>query len=179
VLHNSNFQGDNELMHTAIHEYAHHLQFTGSPVPVSHRAHTVRFWSLIHSLVHDAEAQGIYTSPFDAVEECAELTRRIKEKFLGVNGGLKELVRLLIQAHKLRAKRRAEKALRSGMSPDRVKEAPGAADRPAPAADREDRRALEGNGGVSTGPAPTRRRGPPRSRAALPEADEVPAITAG
>lgn len=107
VLHNKNFLGDNELMYTAIHEYAHHLHFTGSPVPVSTRAHTGKFWSLFHSLLYEAERQDIYTNPFAGIEELEDLTFRIREKILAVNGELmKELGELLIQAQKLCEKHR-------------------------------------------------------------------------
>ena len=107
VLHNRNFQTDNELMYTAIHEYAHHLQFTSSPVPVSSRAHTVRFWSLFHGLLDDAEEMGLYRNPFDTIAELEELTREIKERFLGVNGQLmKDLGHLLLRANELCEKHR-------------------------------------------------------------------------
>jgi hypothetical protein len=102
VLHNQNFNGDNELMYTAIHEYAHHLQFTDSPVPISIRTHTGDFWSLFHGLLYDAERLGLYSNPFEAIQDFEELTRRIREKILSVNGELmKELGELLIQAQKL------------------------------------------------------------------------------
>lgn len=102
VLHNKNFLSDNELMYTAIHEYAHHLQFTSSPVPVSTRTHTGEFWSLFHELLYEAERLGIYRNPFSAIEEFEELTRQIRERVLSVNGELmKELGGLLIQAQKL------------------------------------------------------------------------------
>ena len=102
VLHNKNFNSDNELMYIAIHEYAHHLQFTSSPVPISIKAHTGEFWSLFHGLLYDAERQGIYSNPFEVIEDFDELTRRIREKILSVNGELmKELGDLLIQAQKL------------------------------------------------------------------------------
>ena len=102
VLHNENFQSDNELMYTAIHEYAHHLQFTASPVPISMRTHTGEFWSLFHGLLYDAERLGLYSNPFEQIEDFEELTRRIRDKILSVNGELmKELGELLIQAQKL------------------------------------------------------------------------------
>jgi hypothetical protein len=102
VLHNKNFQSDNELMYTAIHEYSHHLQFTASPVPISIRSHTGEFWSLFHGLLYDAERLGLYSNPFEAIHDFEELTRRIREKILAVNGELmKELGELLIQAQKL------------------------------------------------------------------------------
>jgi len=102
VLHNQNFRSDNELMYTAIHEYAHHLQFTASPVPISIRTHTGEFWSLFHGLLYDAERLGLYSNPFEEIEDFEELTRRIREKILSANGELmKELGELLIQAQKL------------------------------------------------------------------------------
>jgi hypothetical protein len=109
VLHNRNFRSDNELMHTAIHEYAHHLQFSESPLPISSRAHTVHFWSLFHSLLSDAEKLGVYQNPYEAIGELAELTRRIKEQFLGVNGQLmKEMGKLLVEAQALCEKHRVD-----------------------------------------------------------------------
>jgi len=109
VLHNHNFENDNELMYTAIHEYAHHLQFSESPVPVSNRAHTVHFWSLFHGLLADAERMGIYRNPVETIDELADMTRRIKEKFLGVNGQLmKEMGKLLIEAQALCEKHRVD-----------------------------------------------------------------------
>jgi hypothetical protein len=107
VLHNKNFENDDELMYTAIHEYAHHLHFTGAPVPISARSHTAEFWSLFHGLLYDAERLGVYRNPFGAIEELDELARRIRDKVLLVNGELmKELGELLIRAQKLCEKHR-------------------------------------------------------------------------
>ena len=39
IIHNRNFTGDSPLMYTAIHEFAHHIQFTTAPSPVSCRSH--------------------------------------------------------------------------------------------------------------------------------------------
>jgi hypothetical protein len=102
LLHNRNFTTDNELMYTAIHEYAHHIQFTTSATPISVRAHTTAFWSLFHSLLFDAERKGVYVNPFEGIEEFKALTREIKEKFIAVSGALmKDLGKLLIRAHEL------------------------------------------------------------------------------
>jgi hypothetical protein len=102
ILHTGNFTSDDELLYTAIHEYAHHLQFTGSAVPVSAKAHTTAFWSLFHELLFEAERTGLYRSPFEGIPEFVELTREIREKFLATSGSLmKELGRLLVQAHAL------------------------------------------------------------------------------
>ena len=43
IIHNENFANDNALIYTAIHEFAHHLHFTGSAAPTSCRAHTEPF----------------------------------------------------------------------------------------------------------------------------------------
>jgi hypothetical protein len=102
ILHNKNFSGDNELMYTAIHEYAHHIQFTTAAAPISVRAHTTAFWSLFHSLLFEAEARGVYVNPFESLEDFRALTAEIKEKFIAVNGSLmKQLGALLIKAHEL------------------------------------------------------------------------------
>jgi hypothetical protein len=102
ILHNKNFKGDNELLYTAIHEYAHHIQFTTAAAPISVRTHTTAFWSIFHTLLFEAEEKGVYRNPFEGNEEFRVLTREIKEKFISVSGSLmKELGRLLIKAHEL------------------------------------------------------------------------------
>jgi hypothetical protein len=102
IIHNRNFKNDNEMMYTAIHEYAHHIQFTTSAVPISVRAHTTAYWNLLHTLLFEAEEQGLYENPFERIGEFRTLTRQIREKFLATSGSLmKELGGLLIQAHAL------------------------------------------------------------------------------
>ncbi len=102
IIHNRNFKNDNELMYTAIHEYAHHIQFTTAASPVSVRTHTTAFWNLLHTLLFEAEEKGIYRNPFEHIEEFRSLTRRIKEKFLTGSGSMmKELGGLLLEAHDL------------------------------------------------------------------------------
>lgn len=102
IIHNKNFKNDNEMMYTAIHEYAHHIQFTTSMKPISARTHTTAFWNLLHTLLIEAEQKELYTNPFDSIEEFRELTRKIKEKCLAGSGELmKELGKLLVEAHGL------------------------------------------------------------------------------
>jgi hypothetical protein len=102
IIHNKNFKNDNEMMYTAIHEYAHHLQFTTSVTPVSVRTHTTAFWNLLHTLLFEAEEKGIYSNPFEAIEEFRALTGQIRSRFLEGSGTLmKELGKLLVQAHEL------------------------------------------------------------------------------
>jgi hypothetical protein len=102
IIHNRNFKNDNEMMYTAIHEYAHHIQFTTASTPISVRTHTTAFWNLLHTLLFEAEAKGIYRNPFDSIDEFTALTRKIKEKCLAGSGTLmKELGALLVEAHTL------------------------------------------------------------------------------
>jgi hypothetical protein len=102
IIHNKNFKNDNEMMYTAIHEYAHHIQFTTAAAPVSARTHTTAFWNLLHTLLFEAEAKGIYANPFETMDDFRALTRQIREKFLTQSGSLmKDLGRLLIEAHTL------------------------------------------------------------------------------
>ena len=108
ILHNRNFTTENELVYTALHEYAHHLQFSTPPLPRSARTHTIRFWSLFHGLLSDAERGGLYRSPFDEIEDFRKLTARIKERIIAENGALmKELGRLLGEAQELCEKHHA------------------------------------------------------------------------
>jgi hypothetical protein len=108
ILHNRNFTTDDELVYTALHEYAHHLQFCTPPLPRSARTHTIRFWSLFHGLLADAERAGLYRSPFEQIEDFRRLTARIKEKIIAPNGALmKELGRLLAEAQALCEKHHA------------------------------------------------------------------------
>src|SRR5208282_1769887 len=102
IIHNRNFKNDNELLYTAIHEYAHHLQFTTSATPISVRTHTTAFWNLLHTLLFEAEEKGIYINPFENIEEFRALTREIRTRCLEGSGALmKELGKLLVQAHEL------------------------------------------------------------------------------
>ncbi|HUV08580.1 MAG TPA: hypothetical protein VMX75_12670 [Spirochaetia bacterium] len=102
ILHTGNFNSDGELLYTAIHEFAHHIQFTSTPVPVSIRSHTNQFWSLFHSLLYKAEEMGLYRSVFEQNPEFVSLTARIRQEFLEAGGSLmKELGRLLLTARSL------------------------------------------------------------------------------
>lgn len=99
LIHNKNFQDDNALIYTAIHEYAHHVHFSTYPEEVTRRAHTNRFWDLFHSLLFKAEGKGLYKNLFDEDPDFVKLTTRIRVDYLEKNGTLmKEFGRLLIEA---------------------------------------------------------------------------------
>lgn len=108
IIHNRNFEDDNSLMYTAIHEFAHHVHFTTSPVPVGNRAHTIEFRRILHELLNRAEDREIYYSPFTHDPEFMGLTYRIRNQFLRENGQLmKEFGALLAEAHRLCEQRNA------------------------------------------------------------------------
>ncbi|QEN07597.1 hypothetical protein EXM22_06195 [Oceanispirochaeta crateris] len=99
IIHNKNFTDDNALVYTAIHEFAHHVQFTQHEGEVTMRSHTVLFWDIFHRLLKKAEELGIYINVFEEDSRFMNLTTEIKEKFLSVNGKvMKDFGKLLIQA---------------------------------------------------------------------------------
>ncbi|MDR0448628.1 MAG: hypothetical protein LBH07_08155 [Treponema sp.] len=116
VLHNRNFSGDstgeNLLIYTAIHEYAHHLHACARGGTLSARAHTCEFWAIFHELLEKAEEKKIYKNVFlnndasgngnsDSLK-LEKLTALIKRRFLEENGSLlKEFGKLLLNANDL------------------------------------------------------------------------------
>jgi len=99
IIHNRNTDDENAIIYTAIHEFAHHVHITTSAVPVSRRAHTVQFWSILHELLETAERKGLYNNKFKTIADFKELTAEMKEKYLIKNGRLmKDFGRLLLKA---------------------------------------------------------------------------------
>jgi hypothetical protein len=108
IIHNRNFDNENALLYTAIHEFAHHVHFTTSAVPVGPRSHTLEFRSILHRLLERAESLQVYVNPFDGDTEFAALTERIRTRFLSENGRLmKEFGAALLEADALCRKRGA------------------------------------------------------------------------
>ncbi|MCL2410718.1 MAG: hypothetical protein FWC97_03650 [Treponema sp.] len=106
IIHNRNFQpdetGQNLLLYTAIHEYAHHLHACARGGTLAPRAHNSQFWAIFHELLEKAEAKKIYVDVFNASPELLKLTGVIKEKYLKNNGQLvKEMGKHLLTAHDL------------------------------------------------------------------------------
>jgi len=102
IIHNKNMQNENALLYTAVHEFAHHIQFTESPTPISARCHTAAFRSIFHSLLFLAEKQGLYQNIFDTLPEFRELTEKIRREYLGAHGSLvRELGEVLTRAMEL------------------------------------------------------------------------------
>lgn len=102
ILHNRNFESDNELMYTAVHEFAHHVHFTRSAVPVGSRPHTIEFRRILHELLERAESMGIYHNTFATDPEFVALTNRIRTQYLSAGGRImKEFGRALAEAQQL------------------------------------------------------------------------------
>jgi hypothetical protein len=102
IIHNRNFEDDNLLLYTAIHEYAHHLHACSLGGKLPSRSHTTEFWGILHELLEKAEAKGVYKNVFTESPELAELTETIRKKYLLQNGSLvKELGMLLLKAGEL------------------------------------------------------------------------------
>jgi hypothetical protein len=108
IIHNRNHKSEHDLLHTAIHEYAHHLQYCESAVPISGRVHSGRFWAIFHQLLYKAEEMGLYRSPIDAVPELRRITSKIRA-LSAENGALiKQLGELLGEARALCARHDAD-----------------------------------------------------------------------
>lgn len=102
IIHNNNFKNENSLMYTAIHEFAHHVHHSTSPLPISSKSHTTKFWSIFHNLLFKAENLAIYENIFEKNEEFIKLTERIKIDYISKNGNLiREFGKVLIEAQKL------------------------------------------------------------------------------
>jgi hypothetical protein len=108
VIHNRNFASDDQLMYTALHEYAHHLHCERKGGIASGRAHTNEFWGIFHELLVAAESMGHYRNVFDAEPEFVALTRRIRASCIAENGKVMlEFGRLMIEAQALCRKHKA------------------------------------------------------------------------
>lgn len=109
ILHNKNFQTENQLIYTAIHEYTHHLQneallkaTNGKGKMTSSRCHTNDFWAKFHSLLDIAEQKNLYALSLETAPELQAITEEIKKNYMATNGRLMvELGKLLIKAHQL------------------------------------------------------------------------------
>jgi hypothetical protein len=106
IIHNRNFKADdtgqNLLLYTAIHEYAHHLHACSRGGTLSSRAHNSEFWAIFHALLEKAEKKNVYNDVFSVSPELLKLTDVIRSKYLANNGALvKEMGKHLLKAHDL------------------------------------------------------------------------------
>lgn len=103
ILHNHNFENDNELIYTAIHEYTHHKMCEHEGNAISQkRPHTTKFWAMFHHLLSIAEEKGFYKIGIDAGSKLEEVTKKIRDVLMVQDGNiLKELGSLLTEARDL------------------------------------------------------------------------------
>lgn len=101
LLHNKNFNSDNELLYTAIHEYTHHKIYEDEGM-YKQRVHSPRFWGRFHGLLEKAEERGFYHLDITCSPQLLEISDEIKNKLLLEDGKIvKRLGELLIQARPL------------------------------------------------------------------------------
>ena len=100
VINNKNFketiEGDNLLFYTAMHELAHHIQFTERG-HISGRSHTKLFWSILDDLAQAAEAAGLYR--YDADAEVKKLIGEAEKISLQIAELQRELGTVLNKLH--------------------------------------------------------------------------------
>jgi hypothetical protein len=102
LIHNRNFESDNQLIYTALHEYAHHVHAQRKGGIVGGRAHTNEFWGIFQEVLLAAERKGHYENVFETSEEFRTLTERIKASCIHENGRLMlEFGHLMMEAQKL------------------------------------------------------------------------------
>jgi hypothetical protein len=63
IIHNRNFQNDDALMYTALHEFTHHIAHTRNLIPGRNK-HPTLFWALFHSIIDVAIKEGVYHDPY-------------------------------------------------------------------------------------------------------------------
>ena len=108
-LHNKNFNNDNQLIYTAVHEYTHHIiaeelfKTTGNTnTTYNAKVHSQAFWARFNQLLSIAEEKGYYKLEWEQNEELKTLTETIKKDYLETNGRLmQEFGKLLMKAHEL------------------------------------------------------------------------------
>lgn len=102
IIHNKNFDNDNSMLYTAIHELAHHVHCSKSAGQVSSRSHTIEYKKIFHELLDLAEKKGIYTNEIFENSDFSGLTQKLKNNYILKNGQLmREFGELLLEAFKL------------------------------------------------------------------------------
>ncbi|MDR2150924.1 MAG: hypothetical protein LBO67_09005 [Spirochaetaceae bacterium] len=101
-INDRNFDSDNLLLYTAIHEYAHHLHailHTNGVLPIRH--HSSEFMAILHRLIEKAETKGLYRNVFNDSPELLDLTKVIQSRIATDGEIIKELGELLFNAYEL------------------------------------------------------------------------------
>ncbi|PKL40805.1 MAG: hypothetical protein CVV44_04135 [Spirochaetae bacterium HGW-Spirochaetae-1] len=80
VINNRNFSNDTELIYTALHEYAHHVQNT--VYFMKSNPHDTEFWRIFHELLFEAEKIGVYKNAVRGeFKNTFDLLLEVNEKF--------------------------------------------------------------------------------------------------
>lgn len=95
ILHNRNFEDDNQLVYTALHEYAHHLHAERAGGYLSPRAHGAEFWHIFHGLLEKAEEKKLYRNQIAESQELSAIAAELKE-FARENGEVMRKLGLLL-----------------------------------------------------------------------------------
>jgi hypothetical protein len=100
IIHNRNFEdtetGNNLLFYTAVHELAHHIQFTELHQK-SVRAHTALFFATLDDLVDIAEKKSVYKMPID--KDTQKLIDEAKDISCEIVALQRKLGQVLLQLH--------------------------------------------------------------------------------
>ena len=78
LLHNKNFKTDNQLIYTAVHEYAHHLNAEnllntlGVAAVYNAKVHNQAFWARFNELITIAEEKGDFVNNKEAVQKAID-----------------------------------------------------------------------------------------------------------
>jgi len=92
IIHNRNFNADDKgnslLFFTAMHEYAHHIQFTEWKQKTA-RAHTQLFYAILDDLADTAEKRGLYSVSI------SKETQRLVDEARSISVEIAELQRRL------------------------------------------------------------------------------------
>jgi hypothetical protein len=92
TIHDGNFQNENALMYTAIHEFAHHILVTEYGER-SGSGHTQFFWATVHDLLDAAEEKGIYRRERpEAVRDLAEAAKKIDREIARLQRQLGQVI---------------------------------------------------------------------------------------
>lgn len=93
IIHNKNFTNDDQLMYTALHELAHHVDLTENRDKTSRNAHGGKFRSILHLLVEKAIENGDYKDfSGDELDEAVKIN---KEHTILLKRFGKSLIKLL------------------------------------------------------------------------------------
>lgn len=78
LIHNRNFDNDNMLMLTALHEYTHHVGIVRK-ILSGKSAHPVAFWGLFHNIIEVAIKKEVYVDVFCVDETLSQVDRKVAE----------------------------------------------------------------------------------------------------